>query len=93
MWGDGNDLKDFLYIDDFIIGLLKSFELINDFDTVNIASSIPVTINEVLNEILDIDNNQSANIKYDNSKPTMLPKRLINTDKIKEKCDWYPKLI
>ena len=91
VWGDGNDLKDFLYIDDFIIGLLKSFELINDFDTVNIASSIPVTIKEVLKEILEIDNNQSANIKYDTSMPTMLPKRLINTNKIREKCDWYPK--
>jgi len=92
VWGDGNDLKDFLYIDDFIEGLLKAFEKIDDFDSINIASSIPVTINEILKEILELDDNQLANIKYDTSMPTMLPKRLINTDKIREKCDWKPKV-
>jgi nucleoside-diphosphate-sugar epimerase len=24
--------------------------------------------------------------------PTMLPKRLINTDKIRKKCDWKPEI-
>ena len=92
VWGDGNDLKDFLYIDDFIEGLLKSFETINDFEAINIASSIPVTIKEVLSLILKVNNNQLANIKYDTSMPTMLPKRLINTDKIRRICDWEPKI-
>ena len=91
VWGDGNDLKDFLYIDDFILGLLQAFETIDDFQAINIASSIPVTIKEVLKEILEQDKNNSANIKYDSSKPTMIPKRLINTDKIREKCNWEPK--
>ena len=91
VWGDGNDLKDFLYIDDFILGLLKSFEINDDFEAINIASSIPVTIKDVLDVILKVDNYQSANVKYDASMPTMLPKRLINTDKIRKKCDWKPK--
>jgi len=92
VWGDGNDLKDFLYIDDFIEALVRSFETIEDFEAINIASSIPVTIKEILNIILEKDNNQSANIKYDTSMPTMIPKRLINTDKIKKKCNWRPKI-
>lgn len=90
VWGDGNDLKDFLYIDDFILGLLSSFKVIDNFEAINIASSIPVTIKDVLNLILKADNNLSANIRYDVSMPTMLPKRLINTDKIRKKCDWKP---
>lgn len=92
VWGDGNDLKDFLYIDDFILGLLESFEKISEFETINIASSIPVTLKEVLKVILEVDSYQSANIKYDISKPTMIPKRLINTDKIRKKCNWKPKI-
>ena len=92
VWGDGNDLKDFLYIDDFISGLLKAFETIEDFETINIASSIPVTIKEVLNIILKINENLSANLKFDTSMPTMLPKRLINTDKIRKKCNWSPQI-
>jgi GDP-L-fucose synthase len=92
VWGDGNDLKDFLYIDDFIEALARSFETIEDFEAINIASSIPITIKEILNIILEKDNNQSANIKYDTSMPTMIPKRLINTDKIRKKCNWRPQI-
>lgn len=92
VWGDGNDLKDFLYIDDFILGLLKAFESFENFEAINIASSIPVTIKEVLNIILKVNNNLSANIKFDTSMPTMIPKRLINTDKIREKCNWKPQI-
>ena len=72
--------------------MLKTFEKTDDFEAINIASSIPVTIKEVLNVILEVDDNQSANIEYDSSMPTMLPKRLINTDKVREKCDWKPKI-
>lgn len=92
VWGDGNDLKDFLYIDDFVLGLLKVFEKVNTFEAINIASSIPVTIKEVLNEILKVDNNDKAKINFDASMPTMLPKRLINTDRIREICDWKPEI-
>ena len=48
------------------------------------------TIKEVLSVILEVDNNQSANVEFDSSKPTMIPKRLINTDKFKKICDWKP---
>lgn len=90
VWGDGNDLKDFLYIDDFISGLIKVFEKVESFDAVNIASSIPVTIKDVLKMILEVDNNNQARIEFDAAMPTMIPKRLINTDKIREICDWKP---
>ena len=72
--------------------MLKAFETIEDFETINIASSIPVTIKEVLNIILKINENLSANLKFDTSMPTMLPKRLINTDKIRKKCNWSPQI-
>jgi GDP-L-fucose synthase len=90
VWGDGNDLKDFLYIDDFILGLLAVFQINDDFETINIASGAPITIKEIVNIIVKINKNFSK-IKYDSTKPTMLPKRLINIDKIKKKCNWQPK--
>lgn len=90
VWGDGEDLKDFLYIEDFISGLLIAFEKIDDFDCINIASSLPVTINNVINEILDLEKSTKTKIKYDKSKPTMIPKRLINTEKIRNLDNWKP---
>lgn len=92
VWGDGEDLKDFLYIDDFISGLLTAFEIIQDFQSVNIASSVPVTIKEVLSIILKASDYENATVLFDASMPTMLPKRLINIDKIKSRSDWSPRI-
>ena len=78
VWGDGNDIKDFLYIDDFINGLIKAFA--NDKITrpINLASSVPVTIKDVLKNLKKISKTEKTFIKYDTSKPTMIPVRLIS---------------
>ena len=91
VWGDGEDIKDFLYIDDFIDALLETFPRSNDFDVFNIASGVPVTINEVLKHIIDISNNGTIEVNYDKTKPTMIPKRMIDISKINKLIGWYPK--
>lgn len=90
VWGDGLDIKDFLYIEDFIDGLVLAFEYINDFQPVNIASGQPVTIREALNIILDVTDYKNNSIKYDSSKPTMIPKRMIDIGRISEITKWSP---
>jgi GDP-L-fucose synthase len=91
VWGDGEDIKDFLYIDDFIDALLETFPKSNDFDIFNIASGVPVTIKEVLKHIIDISNNGTIEVIFDKTKPTMIPKRMINISKINKLIGWYPK--
>lgn len=91
VWGDGNDVKDFLYIDDFIDALLLTFDKINDHSTINIASGMPVTIREIMRAIQNITNIPDAIIEYDSNKPTMIPKRMINIDYLKTIVDWSPK--
>lgn len=81
VWGDGRDLKDFIFIDDFIQGLLLALEKIDGFETVNIASGQPVTIREVLDLLLRVDDYTEARVQYDVTKPTMIPKRLMDTSK------------
>lgn len=90
VWGDGEDLKDFLFIDDFIEGMTHAFKAPSNFQVLNIASGQPVTIKEVLNTILKVSKFTSADVQYDKSKPTMIPKRLINIDKIKKATGWAP---
>jgi len=84
VWGDGNDIKDFIYIEDLVEGVLLAMEKIETFDPVNIATGKPCTIKEVLNAILIADNYQDAKIVFNSSKPTMIPKRLIDTSKAKK---------
>ncbi len=91
VWGDGLDIKDFLYISDFIEGMLLAFENAVDFDPINVASGTPVTIREVIKVILEVVGHSSVSIVYDETKPTMIPKRMIDISKIIEMTGWRPK--
>lgn len=83
VWGDGKDIKDFIYIDDLIDGLIFAMEKIEGFDVVNIASGKEYCLRDILDIIIKIDGYENAKVEYDASKPTMIPKRLINPSKAK----------
>ena len=92
VWGDGMDLKDFLYIDDCIDGLMLAMENLEEFEPINVASGIPVTIRDVLTQILKSADYDDADVQYDSSKPTMIPKRMIDISLAKEKLGFEPKV-
>ncbi len=78
VWGDGNDLKEFIYVGDFIEGMLLAMEKLEDFQPINIAVGKPVTVREILSNLLRLDGYKDAPLVFDTSKPTMIPKRLID---------------
>lgn len=82
VWGDGNDIKDFLYIEDFIEFSLRLFIYKNDFDIVNVASGIQITVKDIVEHLLKIENKKQTKITYNLSKPQMIPKRLISIEKL-----------
>ncbi len=88
VWGDGKDLKDFLYIEDFCKTLLKIILKKNIYETYNLASGKGIRINNIIKLILKIEKTKNIKIKYDKTKPTMIPKRLINIDKIKKEFNF-----
>lgn len=81
VWGDGSDIKDIMYISDFIDGILAVMYKIEGFDIFNIASGASNSIKDTLETILRVDGYTDANIVYDKTKPTMIPKRLIDIRK------------
>lgn len=105
VWGDGNDVRDLIYIDDFIDGLLLATEKLNKLDPINIGYGKCYSIKEILQIALEIDGSNNTQIIYDSSKPSMIPIRLIDTQKaekllnfkaqtdiregIKKTIDWY----
>jgi len=90
VWGDGSDLKDFLYIDDFTEGMLLAFAKSDQFMPINIASGNPVTIKDVLSVILEIAGHDGAQVNFDSTKPTMIPKRMIDISKMQQLTGWNP---
>jgi len=91
VWGDGKDLKDFLYIEDFCKILLKIIFKKNIYATYNLASGKGVRINDIIKLIIKIEKIEKIKIKYDKTKPTMIPKRLINIDKVKKEFNFRVK--
>ncbi len=83
VWGNGDDLKEFIYVQDFIDGLLLAMEKQESFDPINIALGKPCTVREVLQSLLKIDGYDNANVVFDLTKPSMIPKRLIDVSKAK----------
>jgi GDP-L-fucose synthase len=90
VWGDGNDLKEFIYIQDFIDGMLLTMEKQAGFDPINIAVGKPCTVREVLNTLLRIDGFTDAKVVYDTSKPSMIPRRLIDISKARDELGFQP---
>ena len=92
VWGDGNDLKDFIYIDDLVQGSLLALEKLDSPDPINIASGQPVTIREVLGHILKASCYECAEVQYDESMPSMIPKRMIDIQKANELLGFTPRV-
>lgn len=81
VWGDGNDIKDLIYVEDFVEGILLAMEKVDSFDPINIGTGVPVTVKDVLAAALKADGYEDAKVVFDDSKPSMIPKRLIDVSK------------
>ncbi len=58
IYGDGSDLRSFIYINDVVEAILASLNLDETIGPVNIASDRSLTIKEVINKIIRIDNSE-----------------------------------
>jgi len=91
VWGTGNDVRDVIYVDDFIDGLILATEKIDSFNPVNIASGSGYSIKQLLKITMEIDSFTDANVIYDSSKPSMIPIRLFDTNKAYELLNFKAK--
>lgn len=84
VWGDGTAIKDIIFIDDLIEGMLLAMEKIDKFIPINLGSGKQTSIKEIIETIIRVDGYHDAQIVFDASKPTMLPKILVDVTKAKE---------
>lgn len=92
VWGDGHDVKDFIYVEDAVEGMLLAMEKLNHFDEINIASGKSISIRQALTGILKVDNFKNPKIVFNSSKPSMIPKRLISIGYAKKLLGFTPKI-
>ena len=88
IWGDGNQSRSFLHVNDCVEGILKLME--NDFNgPVNIGSDYMISINELVDIICEISG-KSITKKYIPG-PKGIDKRNSDNALLKDKLNWVPK--
>jgi len=90
VWGDGNQIRDFIYVDDVIDGVMTVVEKNPNARAYNIATGKGTTVKELVETITDIYG-YTPEFKYDITKPTMIPIRLVDVSRIKNELGWKSK--
>jgi GDP-L-fucose synthase len=91
VWGTGDDIRDWIYIDDFIDAVILAAEKIDTFNPLNIGLGEGHSIKKALQIMLEIDGFRDAKVVYNSSKPSMIPIRLIDISKAKTVLGFTPK--
>ena len=92
VWGQGKEVRDFLYVDDF----LRFIELVLDrqdykFDVFNLGSGQPITVAELNQRVIKISG-RDLQVVYDPHGPTLGTKTVIDSAKAREKFGWQPQV-
>jgi GDP-L-fucose synthase len=90
VWGDGTEIRDLLYVEDFCEALQIIMEKEEHHEIYNVGSNSGYSVNEVIEYLKEIEGLESP-IDYVNNKAPMIPKRLIDSFKIFDKLGWSAK--
>jgi nucleoside-diphosphate-sugar epimerase len=88
IWGDGEQTRSFMYIDDCIIGTQKVFES-NVNEVLNLGSSEQVSINQLVEMIENISGHKIIK-KYLINKPKGVRGRSSDNSELKKSVNWVP---
>ncbi len=83
LWGTGKAQREFIYIDDLAEAIYLIMEKYSDRKTINIGSGVDVTIGELAN-LVKKTVGYTGKIVYDTTKPDGMPKRILDSTKIKK---------
>jgi len=87
VWGDGSELRDLLFIDDFIQARQLVIEKQQTYEVYNVGSNNIYSVNDVLFTMKQLVGNTNP-IEYVKGKPSMIPTRRIDSNKIKDALGW-----
>ena len=91
VWGDGEQTRTFLYVDECVEGTLRLFE--SDYaEPINIGSDEQVSINQMIGIIEGISGDEKFKKNYQLDKPKGVRGRSSNNDLVKKVLNWSYKM-
>jgi GDP-L-fucose synthase len=88
VWGTPDVVRDFIFADDFVRGVLTACEKTSGYEIVNIASGNLYTIGEAVETIKDLTD-YKGKYSFNASKPMTIRKRMIDTSKAARLLDFH----
>ena len=92
VWGTGDEIRDFLHVTDLVRGCLALLEKHAVCDPVNIGYGKTTSIKQIVEIILKAAGHDKIEVQFDDSKPTTIPKRMVETIKAKEILGFEPEI-
>jgi len=89
IWGDGNSIRDFLYLDDMLSALIHLIDFNNDNNTYNIGSGIGYSLNQ-LKEIIESVCGKKLCAVYRPSRKTDVKAIVLDSSRLIKKTKWHP---
>lgn len=88
VWGTGDDVRDLIYVDDFVDAMLKAAERVEQHICLNIGFGSGYSVKQMLAAVLEAVGYQDAQVVYNSTKPSMIPVRLVNTTRAEEELEF-----
>ena len=91
IWGNGNQERDFTYVEDIVSGSILAAEKISEMTPINLGTAQRYKMIDVVKMICEILNWTPSSFNFDTTKPTGALSRSLDNTKAKELLGWEPK--
>lgn len=88
IWGDGKDIKDFLYVEDFCDALLHVYKKFKGFETINISSGSSIKLIKIIDILSKLFSIRKNELIFNKNMPTMIPLRKMSNHKLEKKYNY-----
>jgi nucleoside-diphosphate-sugar epimerase len=91
IWGNGQQERDFTYVEDIVEGSLLAAEKVSDCTPINLGTGKRYKIIDVVKMIFDILGWKVPKFEFDNSKPVGPLSRALDNSRANEVLGWRPR--
>jgi GDP-L-fucose synthase len=90
VWGTGDEVRDFLHVEDLTLGCMLATEKYATCQPINIGYGQTSTVREIVEAILRAADYSDAKLVFNSDRPTTIPKRMVDITKAREILGFAP---
>lgn len=89
IWGNGEVIRDYIYIKDAVEVLVKSLKINSDDKVLNLSSGTGLSLNQIIDLIKDLTGKE-IKIEYQKERSLDVPVSILDNTKVREIFGWTP---